>query len=312
METSHAIASPEAFVSQPAVLSWWRRISGKMLGGPMISLGILGALVFVAVFADFLAPYPYNSTSGYTPEVGKLRDKYLPPMWQARGKSQFILGTDQQGRDILTRLIYGSRISLKVAVAAVIVSGIIGTSLGILSGYIGGWVDQVVMRITDSWLALPPVTFAILLAAVVKPNEWNIVIILGVVYWTRYARVIRGEVLSLKERDYVRLAVVAGCSQLRIMWTHLLPNIANSAVVLATLQLGVVVIAEATLSFLGVGVPSPQPAWGVMLNDGRAGLMTGSWWLSVFPGLSIMLVVLAASSLGDWFRVWSDPQLRQL
>ncbi len=312
METSHAIASPEAFLSQPAALSWWRRISSKMLGGPMIALGILGTLVFVAVFADFLAPYPYNGTSRYTPEVGELRNKYLPPMWQARGKSQFILGTDQQGRDILTRLIYGSRISLKVAVAAVIVSGIIGTSLGILSGYIGGWVDQVVMRITDSWLALPPVTFAILLAAVVKPNEWNIVIILGVVYWTRYARVIRGEVLSLKERDYVRLAVVAGCSQLRIMWTHLLPNIANSAVVLATLQLGVVVIAEATLSFLGVGVPSPQPAWGVMLNDGRAGLMTGSWWLSVFPGLSIMLVVLAASSLGDWFRVWSDPQLRQL
>jgi peptide/nickel transport system permease protein len=233
-------------------------------------------------------------------------------MWQARGKSQFILGTDQQGRDILSRLIYGSRISLKVAVAAVIVSGIIGTALGILSGYIGGWVDMVVMRLTDSWLALPPVTFAILLAAVVKPNEWNIVVILGVVYWTRYARVVRGEVLSLKERDYVRLAIVAGCSRLRIMWTHIMPNIANSAVVLATLQLGVVVIAEATLSFLGVGVPSPQPAWGVMLNDGRAGLMTGSWWLSVFPGLCIVLVVLAASSLGDWFRVWSDPQLRQL
>jgi len=233
-------------------------------------------------------------------------------MWQARGKPQFILGTDQQGRDILTRLIYGSRISLKVAVAAVLVSGIIGTALGILSGYIGGWVDQVVMRITDSWLALPALTFAILLAAVVKPSEWNIVVILGIVYWTRYARVIRGEVLSLKERDYVRLAIVAGCSRLRIMWTHILPNVANSAVVIATLQLGVVVIAEATLSFLGVGVPSPQPAWGVMLNDGRAGLMTGSWWLSVFPGLCIVFVVLAASSLGDWFRVWSDPQLRQL
>ena len=312
METSHAIASPEAFVSQSPALPWWRRITGKLLGGPLISLGVLGALVFVAVFADFLAPYPYNGTSRYTPEVGELRNKYLPPMWQARGKPQFILGTDQQGRDILTRLIYGSRISLKVAVAAVLVSGIIGTALGIISGYIGGWVDQVVMRVTDSWLALPPVTFAILLAAVVKPNEWNIVIILGIVYWTRYARVIRGEVLSLKERDYVRLAVVAGCSRLRIMGTHLLPNIANSAVVLATLQLGVVVIAEATLSFLGVGVPSPQPAWGVMLNDGRAGLMTGSWWLSVFPGLCIMFVVLAASSLGDWFRVWSDPQLRQL
>jgi len=312
MDSSPVVSAGDAFGAYASVPPFWRRVATKMLGGPMISLGILGGLVFVAVFADFLAPYPYNGTSRYTPEVGELRNKYLPPMWQARGKPQFILGTDQQGRDILTRLIYGSRISLKVAVAAVLVSGVIGTALGILSGYIGGWVDMVVMRLTDSWLALPPVTFAILLAAVVKPNEWNIVVILGVVYWTRYARVLRGEVLSLKERDYVRLAIVAGCSRLRIMWTHIMPNIANSAVVLATLQLGVVVIAEATLSFLGVGVPSPQPAWGVMLNDGRAGLMTGSWWLSVFPGLCIVLVVLAASALGDWFRVWSDPQLRQL
>jgi peptide/nickel transport system permease protein len=312
MDSSHALTTTETFAGQAVEIPWWRRTATRILNGPVISLGILGALVFVAVFADFLAPYPYNGTSRYTPEVGELRNKYLPPMWQARGKPQFILGTDQQGRDILSRLIYGSRISLKVAVAAVFVSGIIGTALGILSGYIGGWVDQVVMRITDAWLALPALTFAILLAAVVKPSEWNIVVILGIVYWTRYARVLRGEVLSLKERDYVRLAIVAGCSRLRIMWTHILPNVANSAVVIATLQLGVVVIAEATLSFLGVGVPSPQPAWGVMLNDGRAGLMTGSWWLSVFPGLCIVFVVLAASSLGDWFRVWSDPQLRQL
>ena len=198
----------------------------------------------------------------------------------------------------MSRLIYGSRISLFVAVTAVLVSGIIGTALGILSGFSGGWVDQVVMRLTDAWLALPPVTFAILLAALVKPNEWNIVVILGVVYWTRYARVIRGEVLSLKERDYVRLATVAGCSRARIMWTHIMPNVANSAIVLATLQLGVAVIAEATLSFLGVGVAPPQPAWGLMLDEGRAGLMTGYWWLSVFPGLCIMLVVFAASSWG--------------
>jgi peptide/nickel transport system permease protein len=265
---------------------------------------ILAVLVLTAVFADFLAPHD--------PTIGNLRQRYRPPVWQERGSPEFFLGTDHMGRDVLSRIIYGSRISLMVGVAAVVVAGIIGTALGVLSGFLGKWVDQVVMRVTDSWLALPPVAFAILLAAVLRPSEWNIVIILGAVYWTRYARVIRGEVLSLKERDYVRLATVAGCTRLKIMWTHILPNIANSAVVLMTLQLGVVIIAEATLSFLGVGVAPPKPAWGLMLSEGKAGVMTGYWWLSVFPGVCIMLVVLAASSLGDWFRVWSDPQLRQL
>ena len=274
--------------------------------------GFWRGLVFVAASSPIFGTYPYNGTSRYTPEVGELRNKYLPPMWQARGKSQFILGTDQQGRDILSRLIYGSRISLKVAVAAVLVSGIIGTALGIISGYIGGWVDQVVMRITDAWLALPLLDLRHSPGRGGQAQRMEYRGYPGGGLLDALCRVIRGEVLSLRERDYVRLAIVAGCSRLRIMWTHIMPNIANSAVVLATLQLGVVVIAEATLSFLGVGVPSPQPAWGVMLNDGRAGLMTGSWWLSVFPGLCIMLVVLAASSLGDWFRVWSDPQLRQL
>jgi peptide/nickel transport system permease protein len=168
------------------------------------------------------------------------------------------------------------------------------------------------MRITDAWLALPAVNFAILLATMTRPSEWNIAIIIGAVYWTRYARVVRGEVLSLKERDYIRLATVAGCSQLKIMWTHILPNIANSAIVLATLQLGVSIIAEATLSCLGVGVAPPNPAWGLMLAEGKAGLMAGYWWLSVLPGACIMLIVLSANLLGDWFRVWTDPQLRQL
>ncbi|MDZ7379424.1 MAG: ABC transporter permease [candidate division KSB1 bacterium] len=304
MDSSPVLAPAGTLSGQPAVLSLSRRIAAKLRGAPLISLGILTLLVFTAVFADFLAPH--------NPEVGNLRLKYRPPAWEARGSSEFLLGTDHMGRDVLSRIIYGSRISLIVSVSAVLVAGIIGTALGILSGYLGRWVDQVIMRITDTWLALPPVTFAILLAALLRPSKWNIVIILGVVYWTRYARVIRGEVLSLKERDYVRLAIVAGCSRLKIMWTHILPNIANSAVVLMTLQIGVVIIAEATLSFLGVGVAPPEPAWGLMASEGKAGLMTGYWWLSVFPCICIMLVVLAASSLGDWFRVWSDPQLRQL
>jgi peptide/nickel transport system permease protein len=292
------------FPTQLVALPKWRRVIARLRAAPLISMTILVVLVLTALFADFLAPYD--------PTIGNLRQRYLPPAWQARGSMAFILGTYHMGRDVLSRLIYGSRISLVVGVTAVVVAGAIGTALGVLSGFLGRWVDQAVMRITDSWLALPPVSFAILLAALLRPSEWNIVIILGAVYWTRYARVIRGEVLSLKERDFVRLAVVAGCSRTKIMWTHILPNIANSAVVLATLQLGVVIIAEATLSFLGVGVAPPQPAWGLMLSEGKAGLMTGYWWLSVFPGLCIMLVVLAASALGDWFRVWSDPQLRQL
>lgn len=304
MDSSPVMTPAGTFVGQPAMLSLSRRVAAKLRGAPLISLGILSLLVFTAVFADFLAPH--------NPEVGNLRLRYRPPAWEARGSAEFLLGTDHMGRDVLSRIIFGSRISLMVSVAAVLVAGVIGTTLGILSGYVGRWVDQVIMRITDTWLALPPVMLAILLAAVLRPSKWNIVIILGVVYWTRYARVIRGEVLSLKERDYVRLAIVAGCSRAKIMWTHILPNIANSAVVLMTLQIGVVIIAEATLSFLGVGVAPPEPAWGLMASEGKAGLMTGYWWLSVFPCVSIMLVVLAASSLGDWFRVWSDPQLRQL
>ena len=157
--------------------------------------------------------------------------------------------------------------------------------LGILSGYMGGWVDQVIMRVTDTWLALPALTFAIFLAAVVGPSEMNIVIILALVYWTRYARVIRGEVLTLKERDFVRLAIVAGCSKRTIMRKHILPNVLNSAIVLATLMLGVVIVTEAALSFLGVGVPPPKPAWGSMLADGKKGMMAGYWWLTVLPGM---------------------------
>jgi peptide/nickel transport system permease protein len=203
-------------------------------------------------------------------------------------------------------------VSMVVGFMAVVFAGVVGTGLGILSGYLGGWVDQVIMRVTDTWLALPALTFAIFLAAIVGPSEFNIVIILGGVYWTRYARVVRGEVLSLKERDFVRLAIVAGCSKWKIMRQHLLPNVLNTAIVLATLMLGVVIVSEAALSFLGVGVPPPKPAWGLMLADGKKGLMAGYWWLTVFPGVCIVMMVLAANLLGDWLRVKLDPQLRQL
>ena len=304
METSQAVATSGTFAAQSFELTWWKKFVVTLQRVPVFPLLIMATLVVTAITANWIAPH--------NPEVGNLRWRYRPPVWQERGSWDFILGTDHMGRDVLSRLIFGSRISLIVGVTAVLFSGALGTTLGILSGFVGRWVDQVIMRLVDAWLALPAVTFAILLAALVSPSEWNIIVILGVVYWTRYARVVRGEVLSLKERDYVRLATVAGCSRAKIMWTHILPNVANSAIVIATLQLGVAIIAEATLSFLGVGVAPPKPAWGLMLAEGKSGLMAGYWWLSVFPGLCIMLVVLSANLLGDWFRVWSDPQLRQL
>jgi peptide/nickel transport system permease protein len=271
---------------------------------PLIPVLILGSIALVAIFANVLAPH--------NPEIGSLTARFKPPVWQTGGSTKYLLGTDQLGRDVLSRLIFGARVSMVVGFTAVIFAGIIGTALGIISGYLGGWVDQVIMRLTDTWLALPGVTFAIFLAAIVGPSMWNIVIILALTYWTRYARVIRGEVLSLMEREFVRLAIVAGCSKWTIMYRHILPNIINSAIVLGTLMLGVVIIAEATLSFLGIGVPPPQAAWGLMLSDGKQSLMVGRWWLSVLPGLCIMLMVLSANILGDWLRVKLDPQLRQL
>jgi peptide/nickel transport system permease protein len=300
-----SVPAPALPGSQAAGLDLAGRLAVfRTAGFPYIAAGILLLLAFVAVFANVLTPHD--------PEVGSLGNRFKPPFFQAGGSTTNLLGTDHLGRDVLARLIFGTRVSMVVGFTAVVVAGALGTILGILSGYLGGWVDQVIMRLTDTWLALPALTFAIFLAAIVGPSEMNIVIILAAIYWTRYARVIRGEVLSLKERDYVRLAIVAGCSKRAIMRKHILPNVLNSAIVLGTLMLGVVIVTEATLSFLGVGVPPPKPAWGLMLADGKKGMMAGYWWLTVLPGCCIMLMVLSANLLGDWLRVKLDPQLRQL
>jgi peptide/nickel transport system permease protein len=301
MSVSPAPAAPSPVASAPIT---YRVPRIRTEGLPMLPIVILVTLAVLAVLADVIAPH--------NPEIGSLSQRFRPPAWIAGGSTEHLLGTDHIGRDVLSRLIFGARVSMIVGFTAVIFAGVLGSTLGILSGFLGGWVDQVIMRVTDTWLALPGLTFAIFLAAIVGPSEWNIVIILGAVYWTRYARVIRGEVLSLKERDFVRLAIVAGCSKWTIMRRHLLPNVLNTAIVLATLMLGVVIVTEAALSFLGVGVPPPKPAWGLMLADGKKGLMAGYWWLTVFPGCCIVLMVLAANLLGDWLRVKLDPQLRQL
>jgi peptide/nickel transport system permease protein len=272
---------------------------------PMLAVVILGGLILVAIFADFVAPHdPTLPVKG--------ANVFDPPFWMEGGSTVTPLGTDFQGRDVLSRLIHGARVSLIVGLMGTLVAGGIGTAMGILAGYVGGWVDQIIMRVTDAWLALPAIVFAIFLAAMVGPSMWNIIVILGAVYWTRYARVIRGEVLTLREREFVKLAEIAGASTGRVIKRHILPNVMNTATVLASLTVGVVIIAEASLSFLGVGVPPPQPAWGLMLSEARSTLMAGQWWLTVFPGLCIGLIVLATQLFGDWLRVKLDPQSRNL
>lgn len=263
---------------------------------------LLLSFVVVALLAPLLAPH--------SPTLGTLSARLLPPAWVETGRTEYLLGTDHLGRDVLSRLIYGARVSLSVGIAAVLVAGTIGTTLGIVAGYVGGIVDQLIMRVVDAWMAMPSLVFAIFLAAMVGQSAVNVVLILGLVYWTRYARLIRGEVLSLRERDFVKLAVVTGASSWRIMLRHILPNVVNTTLVLATLMLGVVIVTEASLSFLGVGVPPPNPAWGLMLADGKQAMMIGKWWLTVLPGTCIMLTVLSASILGDFMRDRFDPKGR--
>jgi peptide/nickel transport system permease protein len=269
--------------------------------GPAVVLLIL---VSTAIFADFL--------SLHDPEIGNPKERLLPPFWEERGMITYPLGTDTMGRDILSRLIYGARISLLVSFGAVIFAGLLGTALGVIAGFLGGWVDQVIMRFTDAWLSIPVVMFGMLMGVIVGTGVFNIVIILSLVFWTRYARVVRGETLSLKTRDFVHLATIAGCGKIRIMRKHILPNVMNSVITLASLQIGIAIVLEASLTFLGVGVPPPKPAWGLMLAEGRGGLSAGYWWLVVSPGVAIALLVMSFNLIGDWLRLYLDPHYRNL
>ncbi|HYY88172.1 MAG TPA: ABC transporter permease [Chloroflexota bacterium] len=292
-------------LARPTVVRGPLRVGRLVKDLPLVPVLILSGLVLTALFANVLAPYDPT-----LPIPGARL--FQPPSWMEGGTTAALLGTDFQGRDVLSRLLFGARVSLLVGVTGTVVAGGIGLVLGILAGYLGGWVDQAVMRLTDAWLALPFLMFAIFLAALLGAGVLNIVVVFGLVYWTRYARVIRGEVLSLREREFVRLAQVAGVSTPRIILRHIVPNVLNTWMVLASLTVGVVIVTEASLSFLGVGVPPPTPAWGLMLAEARSTLMAGYWWLSVFPGVCISAVVLAANLFGDWLRVRLDPQRRDL
>lgn len=270
---------------------------------PWFSLGVFAMLFVCGLFPGLIAPM--------NPLKANFLALNVPPLTTAGGQF-YVLGSDHLGRDVLSRIIHGSSIALYVSLVAVLFSSVIGTTLGLLAGYYRGWVDQLVMRVADTWIALPTVSFAIFLTAMREPGATNIIIVMVLVFWTRYARIVRGEVLSLRERDFVKLAITAGASPLRILFVHLLPNVVNSVIVLATLLIGNVILSEATLSFLGLGVPAPHPAWGAMLADGRNGLMSNRWWATVFPGLAIILVVGASNVAGDWLRRRLDPNLRNL
>ena len=230
---------------------------------------------------------------------------------QEGGTTKHLLGTDKVGRDILSRIIYGSRISLIVAAIAILLSGVIGASLGIMAGYFGGWVDAVIMRLVDISLSIPIILLALVLVAALGPSFETVIAVIVIFMWARYARMARGDTLAVRVQDYIARARVAGASHTRIMIHHVFPNVFNSMVVLATLQVGWVIILESTLSFLGAGIPRPTPAWGLMVADGRE-LIVASWWVAFFPGLAIMLTCMSINLLGDWLRDRLDPKQRQV
>lgn len=282
-----------------------RRAVTAMAELPLASSFILLGIVILALFAPWIAPHdPLSAVPGAI--------QFGPPVWADGGSWDTPLGTDNLSRDVLSRTIYGARVSVIVGLTGTAVAGAIGMIMGVAAGYFGGWVDSVIMRLVDAWLAIPTLVLAILMAAILGPSMWNIVLILGVVYWTRYARILRSEVLSLREREYVKLAQVAGASKFQIIIRHIIPNVLNTWLVLASLTVGVVIIAEASLSFLGVGVPPPTPAWGSMLTEGRSALITRRSHLIIGPALLIGLTVLATNLFGDWLRVKLDPRQRNL
>jgi peptide/nickel transport system permease protein len=270
---------------------------------PVVSISIIVVFVLVALLAPLLSPAdPYEQS---------LRLRFRPPVWEERGSWANLLGTDRLGRDMLSRILWGSRVSLAAGVVTVLIASAFGAAIGLVAGYYGGRVDATLMRVTDATLSFPVILLALILAVTVGPSFTNVVIAIAVILWARYARVIRGQVLTLMQLDFIAQARIAGAGGWRIITRHLLPNTLNTLVVLVTLQIGYVIIVEASLSFLGAGIPPPTPAWGSMIAEGRD-VITIAWWVSFFPGLVILLVVLAFNLLGDWLRDTLDPKLRQL
>ena len=280
------------------------KVLQRALGGwPWLPVLILVVFGVAAIFASQLSPH--------NPRVGDLSENFTPPAWAEDGSGKFLLGTDNLGRDIYSRILFGARVSLTVAAVTIVIGIMLGVSLGLVAGYAGGWVDEVIMRFTDIGMAFPLILLALALAAVFGQSFNLLIIILAAWVWTSFARQVRAEALQLKEMDYVKLARVAGASSIRIMYKHILPGTINTIIVIATLRVGLVILVEASLSFLGAGMPPNIPTWGLMVSEGRQ-FINSSWWISFFPGVAIFLVVMSFNFLGDWLRDKFDPRLRQL
>ena len=279
---------------------------------PVIPGVILIVLVVSVAFAPVLSPQG--------PLENNLRDRLLPPIGFEGGQWSHPLGSDPIVRDLLSRVLYGGRISIMVAIVAMVVGTIVGVTLGLIAGYFGKIVDEIIMRIVDIWFALPFLMVALLIAVMLRGDSNSsvagtgaptLMVLLALIVWSSYVRYVRAEVLSLKERDYIQLAKVAGASTFRILFWHILPGVINTTLVIATLRAGQLILAEASLSFLGVGVPPPEPTWGSMISDGRE-YLRDAWWVSVMPGIAIFLLVMSLNFVGDWMRDRFDPRLRQI
>jgi peptide/nickel transport system permease protein len=297
LETEFELPQPVA--SQTWLPSAMQSVRDALRGAPVLSLLFLAMALMCALFAPWIAPYSPVET--HPADILAAPDLF----------SKHILGADNQGRDILSRLIYGAQTSVKVGVLSVLLAAAVGTAIGLLSGVFRGWTDRILMRLTDMFLALPYLMVALTAVSLLGASIGNVILVIGLLRWMGFARVLRGEVLKLVEMDFVRLAAVAGSSRYRIMLRHVFPNIINTLLVLGTLEIGLAVIVEASLSFLGLGVPRPLPSWGSMLRDSQQYIYI-AWWFPLIPGLAITLLVMSANLTGDWLRDRFDPTRRQL
>lgn len=271
---------------------------------PILPLIVLAMLIITGLFAPWIAPND--------PLAQDLTLRNNPPFWDAEeGTTSRLLGADHVGRDVLSRVIHGARISLMVVSVSLSTGLFIGTTLGLIAGYAGGIVDEIIMRLVDVWLALPFILIALVAVVVFGASLGLVIVLLALFTWPSFVRYVRAEVLSLKERDYVALAKVSGASTTRIILRHILPGVMNTIIVITTLRVGQLILTEATLSFIGAGIPSPTPAWGVIIAEGRS-YVTVAWWSSLLPGLAIFMVVMSLNFLGDWMRDRLDPRLRQI